>query len=335
MSDKNTICGPSGAVAPETEIGPRVEDNAVEQNVTQEQPQNSVVIKEVTDENLRAALMELLEKSDLNVTTAKMLRKELEKVFGDLSGKKSFIKEEITQYVMRQQDDGNDDTNDGDDEDKDDDGDEEDVPVARSGKRRARFGQILSYEMSEFLGMEECPRGQVVKKLWEYIKGNKLQDPKNGQRIILDDKLKVLFPGRKSLNMFAMNKLISKHVFIDDTMYEQSSVKKKPKEKKRANPPPKSTEAKKSKPDGAKKTSVFSKPVKLSPELQAWMGSETSSRPEITKKFWEYVKEHNLQDSSDRRYVNADDTLQYLTGESHFKAFTFIKLIKDHVLGYA
>lgn len=69
MSDKNTICGPSGAVAPETESGPRVEDNAVEQNVTQEQPQNSVVIKEVTDENLRAALMELLEKSDLNVTT--------------------------------------------------------------------------------------------------------------------------------------------------------------------------------------------------------------------------------------------------------------------------
>lgn len=260
-----------------------------------------------------------------------MLRKELEKIFGDLSEKKAFIKEEITQYVMRQQDDGNDDQNGGDDDDRD----EDDVPVARSGKRRARFGQILSYEMSEFLGMEECPRGQVVKKLWEYIKANQLQDPKNGQRIILDDKLKVLFPGRKSLNMFAMNKLISKHVFIDDTMYEQSSTKKKPKEKKRANPPPKTTAAKKPKGDGGQKPGNFTKAVKLSPELQAWMGCETSSRPEITKKFWEYVKEHNLQDSSDRRYINADDTLQYLTGESHFQAFAFIKLIKDHVLGFA
>lgn len=69
MSEKGTSCGPSGAVAPETESGPRVEDDAVEQNVTQDEPQNSIVIKEVTDENLRAALMELLERSDLNVTT--------------------------------------------------------------------------------------------------------------------------------------------------------------------------------------------------------------------------------------------------------------------------
>lgn len=70
MSEENTVRGESEAVAPESESGPRMEDHAVEQNVTQEQPQNSTRLdKVITDEDLRAALTELLEKSDLHVTT--------------------------------------------------------------------------------------------------------------------------------------------------------------------------------------------------------------------------------------------------------------------------
>lgn len=52
---------------------------------------------------------------------------------------------------------------------------------------------------------------QVVKKLWEYIKANNLQNPKNKQKIILDDKLKQLF--KPPLTMLNMNKQLSKHCF--------------------------------------------------------------------------------------------------------------------------
>lgn len=56
---------------------------------------------------------------------------------------------------------------------------------------------------------------QVVKKLWEYIKENNLQNPKNKRKIILDDKLKKIF--KPPLDMFNMNKQLSKHVYVDGT----------------------------------------------------------------------------------------------------------------------
>ena len=141
-----------------------------------------------------------------------MLRKELEETMGiELKDKKEFIRREIREFLSL--DEGERDSIRDEQVDK---VSQSDMHVARS-KRKSSFGHLLSVEMSEFLGMEECARGQVVKKLWEYIKAHKLQDPKNGQRIILDDKLKILFPGRKFVTMFNMNKLLSSHVYIDGT----------------------------------------------------------------------------------------------------------------------
>jgi len=65
------------------------------------------------------------------------------------------------------------------------------------------------------------------------------------------------------------------------------------------------------------------------------MGTEAAPRPQITKFLWEYVKAKGLQDPSNKQFVLADETLRKLTGEERFKAFSFSKLIKDHVLGYA
>jgi hypothetical protein len=56
------------------------------------------------------------------------------------------------------------------------------------------------------------PPPQVVKKLWEYIKANELQDPRDRRRIILDARLATIFPG-KAVNMLTMNKHLSRHVF--------------------------------------------------------------------------------------------------------------------------
>ncbi|MFH1286801.1 MAG: SWIB/MDM2 domain-containing protein [Candidatus Magasanikbacteria bacterium] len=70
----------------------------------------------------------------------------------------------------------------------------------------------LSAELEEVVGKGPLPRGQVVKKLWEYIKKYDLQNPKNKRNILADEKLKVLFGGKKEVTMFEMTKLVSPHM---------------------------------------------------------------------------------------------------------------------------
>jgi upstream activation factor subunit UAF30 len=67
-------------------------------------------------------------------------------------------------------------------------------------------------ELAEIVGDKPIPRTEITKKLWAYIKKNNLQDPKNKRNINADDKLKAVFGGKKSVNMFEMTKLVAKHV---------------------------------------------------------------------------------------------------------------------------
>ena len=65
---------------------------------------------------------------------------------------------------------------------------------------------------SEIVGSKPIPRTEVTKKLWAYIKKNGLQDKKNKRMINADDALKTVFGGKKTVNMFEMTKLVSKHL---------------------------------------------------------------------------------------------------------------------------
>ncbi len=69
----------------------------------------------------------------------------------------------------------------------------------------------VSAELEAVVGKGPMPRAQVVKKLWEYIKKNNLQNEKNKRNIFADDKLMPIF-GKKEVNMFEMTKLVSKHL---------------------------------------------------------------------------------------------------------------------------
>ena len=70
----------------------------------------------------------------------------------------------------------------------------------------------LSPELEEVVGKGPMARGQVVKKLWEYIKSKNLQNPQNKRNILADDKLKVIFGGKGEVTMFEMTKLVSAHM---------------------------------------------------------------------------------------------------------------------------
>jgi upstream activation factor subunit UAF30 len=68
-----------------------------------------------------------------------------------------------------------------------------------------------SANLAAVVGAAPLPRTEVVKKLWQYIKKNGLQDSKNRRNINADDKLKPIF-GKAQVSMFEMTKLVSKHL---------------------------------------------------------------------------------------------------------------------------
>jgi len=70
----------------------------------------------------------------------------------------------------------------------------------------------VSSELAAVVGAGPMPRSEVVKKLWEYIKKNNLQDPSNKRDINADEALKKVFGGKATVNMFEMTKLVSKHL---------------------------------------------------------------------------------------------------------------------------
>lgn len=62
------------------------------------------------------------------------------------------------------------------------------------------------------VGSKAVPRTEIVKKLWAYIRKNKLQDSKNRRNINANAALQKVFGGKKTVNMFEMTKLVSRHL---------------------------------------------------------------------------------------------------------------------------
>ena len=66
--------------------------------------------------------------------------------------------------------------------------------------------------LADVIGTQPLPRTQIVKKIWEYIKKNDLQDKANKRMINADAKLKALFSGKNQVSMFDLAKIVSKNV---------------------------------------------------------------------------------------------------------------------------
>jgi chromatin remodeling complex protein RSC6 len=81
-------------------------------------------------------------------------------------------------------------------------------------KPNAAFMKAMtpSAALGAVIGAAAQPRTEVTKKIWVYIKKNKLQDPENKRMINADDKLKEVFGGKKQVSMFEMTKLVNKHL---------------------------------------------------------------------------------------------------------------------------
>ncbi|KAG2452960.1 hypothetical protein HYH02_002297 [Chlamydomonas schloesseri] len=270
----------------------------------------------IPDEKVLTKLRELLKDADLNVTTEKMLRKQLEEHFKqDMTDRKPIIRAEVERYLAEQA---------GDEEEEEGEESEDDAPARGGG-----MGSWLSEPLQAFLGVETLPRTQVVKRLWEYIKANNLQDPKDKRKILLDDKLKTLFSS--PLTMFTMNTQLSKHVKVYDGDDEKPKAKAGKRPAAKADNE-KSKKVKTEMDEEKRKKNAFTKPVRLSPELAALTGKEAMGRPEVTTFFWSYVKEKGLKDPSNGQFILCDAALKKITGEDRIKGFGFMKYFAPHML---
>lgn len=86
--------------------------------------------------------------------------------------------------------------------------------TAKKGAANKAFMKEMkpSDSLAKIVGSKPLPRTEVTKKLWDYIKKNKLQDPVNKRNINADANLLPVFGGKKQVSMFEMTKLVNKHL---------------------------------------------------------------------------------------------------------------------------
>ncbi len=80
-----------------------------------------------------------------------------------------------------------------------------------------------------------------------------------------------------------------------------------------------------------KPNAAFMKPLTPSPILAAVIGADPLPRTEVTKKIWEYIKKHDLQDPANRRNINADDKLRPLFEKEQVSMFELTKIVSGHL----
>ncbi|KAJ5924300.1 DEK C-terminal [Penicillium verhagenii] len=79
------------------------------------------------------------------------------------------------------------------------------------------------------------------------------------------------------------------------------------------------------------RTGGFHKPLNLSPPLAALLGEPTLSRPQTVKKVWQYIREKELQDPSDRRQIRCDDAMRAVFKQDRVHMFTMTKILNQNL----
>jgi upstream activation factor subunit UAF30 len=88
----------------------------------------------------------------------------------------------------------------------------------------------------------------------------------------------------------------------------------------------------KDKAKGGQANSAFMKPMQPDAALGAVVGNDPLPRTEVTKKIWDYIRKHNLQDPKDKRTIRADDKLKpVFGGKSSVSMFEMTKLVNAHL----
>ncbi|KAH7517935.1 hypothetical protein FEM48_Zijuj09G0117000 [Ziziphus jujuba var. spinosa] len=321
----------------------------------------------VSDSDLVTRLQDILRNSDLDTATPGSIRRQLQEYFGvDLSDRKAFIREQIdifleTHMAKPPQDDEPKEEEEEEEEDtvpdvpddsenvKDEEmlealslilGNEFAIGVLivsnqiEKVKKRGGFNKLcsLSPQLQELVGEPQMARTQVVKKLWAYIREHNLQDPKNKRNIKCDESLHAIFRVN-SINMFQMNKALSKHIWplgaedVEFNVYVIIALHALMKYKIGQS----SLEEYFGDQNTKRRGGGFTKLCSLSPQLQALIGESELSRPGVVKQLWKHIRDNNLQDPKNKRIIICDEPLRALFYVDSIDMFQMNKALTKHI----
>ena len=80
-----------------------------------------------------------------------------------------------------------------------------------------------------------------------------------------------------------------------------------------------------------KPNAAFMTPLTPSDKLAEVIGNKPAPRTEIVKKMWDYIKKNNLQDSKNKRMINADAKLKPIFGKDQVSMFDLAKIVNDNI----
>ncbi|KAK4777602.1 hypothetical protein SAY87_017789 [Trapa incisa] len=328
----------------------------------------------VSDSELVVRLREILRDSDLDKATAGSVRRQLEEDLGvDLSDRKAFVRDQIDVFLgeaegadgdAKAEDEQGEDAAEEDEAENEEE--EEDTEGKASKKQRSSktdkgakgrggFSKLcaLSPQLQMVTGVPHMARTAVVKHIWSYIKEKQLQNPKNKRTILCDDTLRALFRV-DSIDMFQMNKALSKHIWALDeegtacqkleteeaggslSVEDASDVDKEAEEDGREEHNTRKRGSKRKRTNkeekGVKKAvGGFAMICSLSEQLQTVMGVPELARTEVVKKLWSYIREKNLQDPTNKRNIICDESLRAIFEVDSIDMFQMNKALSKHI----
>ncbi|KAL5790765.1 hypothetical protein ACOSQ2_005653 [Xanthoceras sorbifolium] len=331
----------------------------------------------VSDSDLVTRLCQILRTSDLDTATAATVRRQLEQDCNvDLSDRKAFVRDQIDIFLRNNQNAAvqGDEDEDQEAEEQKEESDSQEAETKNVDKevkkRGGGFNKLcsLSPELQKLCGVPELARTEVVKKIWAYIRENSLQDPKNKRKIICDESFHALFRV-KSIDMFKMNKALTKHIWplsagnenvkqkiegevsqdsvsgdANEPEEEEEGEEEEGKEEEEEEEDEEEEEEEKNNEQGSKQkrsTKVdkdvkkrgggFTKVCSLSPQLQTLLGVSELARTEVVKKLWIYIRENNLQDPKNKRNIICDESLHALFRVNSINMFKMNKALSRHI----
>ncbi|KAL9261166.1 Upstream activation factor subunit spp27-like protein [Drosera capensis] len=188
---------------------------------------------------------------------------------------------------------------------------------------------VLSPQLQKFLGASEMAQPKVLQQIWSYIREKSLQDPMDKKNIICDDSLRPVF-GVDSINMFEINKALSKHLKPMDAAPAKKKRRSRQRKQKREED---LDDLQRDGKQQRKNLSGFLAPARLSPTLVEFLGTGESelTRATVISRIWDYIKDKHLQDPMDTRMVLCDEKLKELLGVDSFRGFAVSKLLSPHL----
>jgi len=275
---------------------------------------------DISKEDLKKEIQEILKDADLDNTSAKKVRLQLqEKLDCDLAERKKEVDQLVMEVIDEQTQEDEEDAEDEEEESgSEDEPPKKKKPVSRK-KAASASGSDYSPEGSE--DEEEVPSdgggsdyepdqpvgrggGRGRAKLSKKKTRRDSDDESSGEEWG--------WGGRKKSSSGKKSRKRKDSSDEDDSDYEK--------------PKPKRTNK-----GGGGKGNGYTAPVKLSSELADIVGGEEMPRHEVVKRMWQYIKENKLQDPKNKQFIKCDEKLSKVIPTKKFRGFGMAKYLKDHM----